>query len=156
MTAFCACQCLTGNAIVCLRMLALIAKLKIKGDQLYGQNSELEKAKTHDELWNAAQTELLKNGKMHGYLRMYWAKKVLEWTIDPKEAIKYLIYLNDFYSLDGGDPNGYCGILWSVGGLHDRPWPERPIYGKVRSMTSNGLKRRIDTGAYIRYAETLL
>jgi deoxyribodipyrimidine photo-lyase len=109
---------------------------------------ELEQAKTHDPAWNAAQRQLTQNGKMHGYMRMYWAKKVLEWTESPEQAIEYLIYLNDHYSIDGGDPNGYAGILWSVGGVHDRPWQEREIFGVVRYMNYGGLKRKFDIEAY--------
>jgi len=96
---------------------------------------ELEEAKTKDELWNFAQQQLLKTGKMHGYLRMYWAKKILEWTHSPEEAQEYTIILNDRYSLDGRDPNGYTGIAWSIGGVHDRPWKERKIFGKIRYMS---------------------
>lgn len=114
----------------------------------YSQD-QFETAATHDEAWNAAQRQLTRTGKMHGYMRMYWAKKVLEWSADPDEALRVLLYLNDFYSLDGGDPNGYVGILWSVAGLHDRPWGERPIYGTVRSMVYTGLKRKFDVMAYI-------
>ena len=88
-----------------------------------------EQAGTHDELWNAAQIEMNRTGKMHGYMRMYWAKKILEWTKNPEEAIKTSIYLNDKYELDGRDPNGYTGIAWSIGGVHDRPWFERPVFG---------------------------
>lgn len=110
---------------------------------------ELESAKTHDRMWNAAQLELTKKGKMHGYMRMYWAKKILEWTSTPEEALRYAIVLNDRYSIDGGDPNGYVGILWSLGGLHDRPWTERSIFGKIRYMNEAGLKRKFDTEAYI-------
>lgn len=112
--------------------------------------TEFEVAKTHDPAWNAAQRQLTTTGKMHGYMRMYWAKKVLEWSATPQEAIDTLVYLNDFYSLDGGDPNGYVGILWSVAGLHDRPWGERAIYGTVRSMVYDGLKRKFDISEYIR------
>lgn len=110
---------------------------------------ELESAKTHDDIWNAAQLQLTKTGKMHGYMRMYWAKKILEWTPDAQTAINYAVYLNDHYSLDGGDPNGYVGILWSMAGLHDRPWLERPIFGKVRYMNAAGLQRKFDADAYI-------
>lgn len=109
---------------------------------------ELEAAQTHDPAWNAAQLQMMKSGKMHNYLRMYWAKKVLEWSKTPETAIKNLIYLNDFYSIDGGDPNGYVGLLWSVAGLHDRPWGERKVYGTVRSMVYAGLKRKFDIKAY--------
>jgi Fe-S cluster assembly protein SufB len=100
--------------------------------------AEFEHAKTHDPLWNAAQCEMVQTGKMHGYVRMYWAKKILEWTDSPEEAIKIGIYLNDKYELDGRDPNGYVGILWSMGGLHDRPWFNRPIFGTVRYMSLGG------------------
>ncbi|MFZ1483813.1 MAG: hypothetical protein WAS36_02280, partial [Candidatus Saccharimonadales bacterium] len=110
---------------------------------------EFEHAKTHDEIWNAAQLQLTKTGKMHGYMRMYWAKKILEWTPSAQTAVDYAVYLNDHYSLDGGDPNGYVGILWSMAGLHDRPWLERPIFGKVRYMNAAGLKRKFDTEAYV-------
>lgn len=110
---------------------------------------QLEKAQTHDPAWNAAQLQMMRTGKMHGYMRMYWAKKVLEWNESPKQAIKTLIYLNDFYSIDGGDPNGYVGIMWSVAGVHDRPWGERPIYGTIRSMVYGGLKRKFDIQSYI-------
>jgi deoxyribodipyrimidine photo-lyase len=109
---------------------------------------ELEQARTHEELWNACQLKLVKHGKMHGYMRMYWAKKILEWTASPAQALEYAIYLNDRYSLDGRDPNGYVGILWSIGGVHDRPWFERPIYGTVRYMNANGAKRKFDTATY--------
>jgi deoxyribodipyrimidine photo-lyase len=115
---------------------------------------EFRDAKTHDSAWNASQIQLRKTGKIHGYMRMYWAKKVLEWTPEPQKAIDYLIKLNDFYSLDGGDPNGYAGIMWSVAGVHDRPWQERRIYGTVRSMVYSGLKKKFDVELYIRkYSE---
>ena len=110
---------------------------------------ELEYANTHDEIWNAAQKELTSSGKLHGYLRMYWAKKILEWSASPQQAIKSAIYLNDAYSIDGGDPNGYVGILWSIAGLHDRPWAERPIFGMVRYMNEAGLRRKFDVEQYI-------
>ncbi|MBU0661135.1 deoxyribodipyrimidine photo-lyase [Patescibacteria group bacterium] len=110
---------------------------------------QFEKAKTHDSLWNAAQNELLQTGKIHGYMRMYWAKKILEWTKSPEVAVKIAIYLNDKYALDGRDPNGYVGILWSIGGVHDRAWFERPIFGKIRYMNDNGAKRKFDVQQYI-------
>jgi deoxyribodipyrimidine photo-lyase len=109
---------------------------------------EFKNAQTHDLAWNAAQLQLIKSGKIHGYMRMYWAKKVLEWSSTPEEALQTLLYLNDFYHLDGGDPNGYVGILWSIAGLHDRPWGERPVYGVVRSMVYTGLKRKFDIKKY--------
>ena len=111
---------------------------------------ELESAKTHDAYWNAAQHELTSVGKIHGYMRMYWAKKILEWTKTAEEALDFAIKLNDRYSIDGGDPNGYVGVLWSIGGLHDRPWTERPIFGKVRYMNDLGLKRKFDVDAYVK------
>lgn len=111
--------------------------------------TQLEHATTHDTTWNAAQTELLRSGKIHGYMRMYWAKKILEWSEDPETAIKTAAYLNDKYSIDGGDPNGYVGILWSIGGLHDRPWFERSVYGKVRYMNEAGLRRKFSVNDYI-------
>jgi deoxyribodipyrimidine photo-lyase len=109
---------------------------------------ELEHANTHDDAWNAAQKQLTTTGKMHGYMRMYWAKKVLEWTESPEQAIEFLIHLNDFYSIDGGDPNGYAGILWSVAGVHDRPWFDRPVFGVIRYMNYEGLKRKFKIEAY--------
>ncbi len=116
-------------------------------EYIYSQQ-QLEDAQTHDLAWNAAQNQLRSVGKMHGYMRMYWAKKVLEWTPDPQVAIDTLIYLNDFYSIDGGDPNGYCGIMWSVAGVHDRGWTERSVFGKIRYMNYAGLKRKFDIQAY--------
>lgn len=110
---------------------------------------EFEEAKTHEPLWNAAQNEMRQTGKMHGYMRMYWAKKILEWTKTPEEAIKIAIYLNDAYSLDGRDSNGYTGIAWSIGGIHDRAWFERPIFGKIRYMNANGARRKFNTEKYI-------
>jgi deoxyribodipyrimidine photo-lyase len=110
---------------------------------------ELERAHTHDDLWNAAQLEMVRRGKMHGYMRMYWAKKILEWSPSPAEALHAAIYLNDRYELDGRDPNGYVGAAWSIGGVHDRAWKERAIYGKVRYMSYNGAKRKFDVQAYI-------
>ena len=110
---------------------------------------EFEKAKTHEDLWNAAQKEMLNTGKMHGYMRMYWAKKILEWSKSPEVALKIAIYLNDKYELDGRDPNGYTGCAWAIGGLHDRAWAERPVYGKIRYMNRNGAKRKFDIGKYI-------
>jgi len=110
---------------------------------------QFESANTHDELWNAAQQEMVTKGKMHGYLRMYWAKKILEWTKSPEDAIRIAIYLNDKYELDGRDPNGYTGIAWSIGGVHDRAWSERNIFGKIRFMNYNGCKRKFDVNKYI-------
>jgi deoxyribodipyrimidine photo-lyase len=110
---------------------------------------DLKSAKTHDEAWNAAQKQMMKIGKMHGYMRMYWAKKILEWTPNVEVAIDFAIKLNDFFELDGADPNGYAGIMWSLVGIHDRTWFERPIFGKLRYMNYEGLKRKFDVEKYI-------
>lgn len=117
--------------------------------------AELESRKTHDALWNAAQMEMVKRGKMHGYMRMYWAKKILEWTRTPEEAIEWALLLNDTYELDGRDPNGVVGVMWSIAGVHDRAWFERPIFGKIRYMNENGCRRKFDVDAYIAYVATL-
>jgi len=109
---------------------------------------QFEHARTHDPLWNAAQHEMVHTGKMHGYMRMYWAKKILEWTRTTEEALWTAIYLNDTYELDGRDPNGYAGIAWSIGGVHDRAWGERPIFGKIRYMSADGCKRKFDVATY--------
>lgn len=109
----------------------------------------LEKADTHDKAWNASQRQMMRTGKMHGYMRMYWAKKILEWSKTPQDAIDKAVYLNDKYELDGYEANGYVGILWAIAGIHDRPWFERPIYGSIRYMNDNGLKRKFDIDAYV-------
>jgi deoxyribodipyrimidine photo-lyase len=111
--------------------------------------SQLERADTHDPLWNASQKQMMTVGKMHGYMRMYWAKKIFEWSKTPQEAQKHCIYLNDKYFLDGRDPNGYTGIAWSIGGVHDRAWFERAIFGKIRYMNYNGAKGKFDVKKYI-------
>ncbi|KAL5275566.1 phr.2 family protein [Megaselia abdita] len=111
--------------------------------------SVLEAAKTHDDLWNSAQIQLLTDGKMHGFLRMYWAKKILEWTKSPEEALETAIFLNDKYSLDGRDPNGYVGCMWSIGGVHDQGWGERPIFGKIRFMNYKGCKKWFDIPEFV-------
>jgi deoxyribodipyrimidine photo-lyase len=116
-------------------------------DFLYTKD-QWEQAHTHDPVWNAAQTQLARTGKMHGYMRMYWAKKLLEWSASPAEALEIGIYLNDKYSIDGGDPNGYVGLLWSIAGLHDRPWAERSVFGMIRYMNAVGLQRKFDLRAY--------
>jgi len=116
-------------------------------DHLYTYE-QLEKAKTHDNLWNACQKEMTATGKMHGYLRMYWAKKILEWTESPEQAIEFGIRLNDTWQLDGRDPNGYVGIMWSMCGIHDQGWRERPVFGKIRYMNYQGCKRKFDIEKY--------
>jgi deoxyribodipyrimidine photo-lyase len=115
---------------------------------------QLENAQTHDPYWNAAQKEMVVSGKMNGYMRMYWGKKIIEWTPKPEEAYKTALYLNNKYELDGRDPNGYAGVAWCFG-KHDRPWKEREIFGKVRFMNSAGLKRKFDMERYVRRANGL-
>lgn len=110
---------------------------------------EFETGKTHDELWNAMQWQMVTEGKMHGWCRMYWAKKILEWTPDTQTAIDIALYLNDKYELDGRDPNGVAGVMWSICGVHDRAWTERPVFGKIRYMNFSGAKRKFDVKAYI-------
>ena len=110
---------------------------------------EFEYSETHDDLWNAAQDEMKIKGKMHGFMRMYWAKKILEWSPSPEIAQQTAIELNDKYQIDGRDPNGYTGIAWSIGGIHDRAWFERPVFGKIRFMNYNGCKRKFNVQTYI-------
>ena len=110
---------------------------------------ELEQAQTHDPYWNAAQREMVISGKMHGYMRMYWGKKILEWTANPEEAFSIALYLNNKYELDGRDANAFTGVAWCFG-KHDRPWGRRPIFGNVRYMSSEGLKRKFDAAKYAR------
>ncbi len=121
---------------------------KDKREYIYSID-QLENSGTHDQLWNAAQNEMMSKGKMHGYMRMYWAKKILEWSKSPEDALQNAIYLNDKYELDGRDPNGYTGIAWSIGGVHDRAWFERPVYGKIRYMNANGCAKKFDVKKYI-------
>jgi deoxyribodipyrimidine photo-lyase len=116
---------------------------------------EFEAAATHDELWNAAQTELVATGRMHNYLRMLWAKKVLEWTATPAEAYRVLEHLNNKYAIDGRDPNSYTGILWCFG-LFDRPWPpERRVFGTIRYMSSENTARKFKLNGYYEYVRRL-
>jgi deoxyribodipyrimidine photo-lyase len=114
---------------------------------------ELEEAETHDRYWNSAQKEMVMNGKMHGYMRMYWGKKLIEWTKTPEEAYRIALYLNNKYELDGRDPNGYAGVAWCFG-KHDRPWKERKIFGKVRYMNDKGLERKFNMYSYIQKINT--
>ena len=111
---------------------------------------QLERAETADELWNAAQREMVLTGWMHNYMRMYWAKKILEWAPDPTTAFDWAVLLNDRYELDGRDPNGYAGIAWAIVGRHDRPWFNRPVFGLIRPMTGASLGRKFDAEWYIR------
>ncbi|MBS7633705.1 deoxyribodipyrimidine photo-lyase [Candidatus Bathyarchaeota archaeon] len=109
---------------------------------------EFENAETHDPIWNAAQNEMRLTGKMHGYMRMYWGKKIIEWSESPEDAFNTALYLNNKYELDGRDPNGFAGVAWCFG-KHDRPWKERPIFGSVRYMSENGLRRKFDIDNYV-------
>jgi len=110
---------------------------------------QLERGETRDELWNAAQTEMVETGWMHGYMRMYWAKKILEWAPNPATAFDWAVMLNDKYELDGRDPNGYAGIAWAIVGRHDRPWFDRPIFGLVRTMMEASTRKKFDAELYI-------
>ena len=109
---------------------------------------QLENARSYDELWNATQKQLIEEGKIHGYLRMFWAKKLLEWTNTPYEAVDIAVYLNDKYAYDGESPNGYVGILWSIAGLHDRPFMNMPVTGEIRRLT--GIKGKAEREKYIK------
>jgi len=110
--------------------------------------AELEQAMTHDLYWNTAQKEMLLTGKMHGYMRMYWGKKILEWSATSEDAFEKALYLNNKYCLDGRDPNSFAGVAWCFG-KHDRPWKEREIFGTVRYMNSKGLDRKFDMAKYL-------
>jgi deoxyribodipyrimidine photo-lyase len=110
---------------------------------------QLERAETHDDLWNAAQREMTETGWMHNYMRMYWAKMILEWAPDPARAYEWAVILNDRYQLDGRDPNGYAGIAWAIVGKHDRPWFNRPVFGLVRPMSAASTAKKFDAQAYI-------
>ena len=111
--------------------------------------ADFERARTHDEYWNAAQQEMVATGTMHSYMRMYWGKKIVEWTDDPREAFRVALHLNNKYEMDGRDPNSYAGVAWCFG-KHDRPWGERPVFGQVRWMSRAGLERKFDMDAYVR------
>jgi len=117
---------------------------------------QFEEAVTHDPLWNAAQMQMVKTGTMHGYMRMYWGRKILEWSPSPQKAVEVAIYLDDKYRLDGRDPNGYTGIAWCIGGVRDRAWKERPVFGKIRYMSESGCRRKFDVDAYINKINDLL
>lgn len=111
--------------------------------------TQLENAETHDELWNAAQMQMVEQGWMHNYMRMYWGKKILEWTRSPAEAFQIAVRMNDKYELDGRDPNGYAGIAWAVAGKFDRPWFQRPIFGQIRYMSGPSTGKKFDSKKYI-------
>ncbi len=120
-------------------------------EYLYGLR-DLEESRTHDPYWNAAQREMVRTGKMHNYMRMYWGKKILEWSASPAEAFRTALALNNRWELDGRDPNGFAGVAWCLG-KHDRPWGERPIFGKIRYMNAAGLKRKFDMAPYLKRFE---
>jgi deoxyribodipyrimidine photo-lyase len=111
---------------------------------------KLERGQTGDDLWNAAQQQMVETGWMHNYMRMYWGKKILEWAPNPALAFEWAVTLNDRYELDGRDPNGYAGIAWAIVGRHDRPWFDRPVFGLVRPMSGASLRKKFDTEKYIR------
>ena len=115
---------------------------------------QFENAQTHDPYWNAAQKEMVLTGKMHGYMRMYWGKKILEWSKNPRTGFKIALYLNNKYELDGRDPNAFAGVAWCFG-KHDRAWSERPVFGKVRYMNAEGLRRKFNADAYVKKIEAL-
>ncbi len=115
---------------------------------------QLESADTHDPYWNAAMREMRLSGYMHNYMRMYWGKKILEWSTSPEEAFGTALYLNNRYFLDGRDPNSYAGVAW-IFGMHDRPWRERPVFGTVRYMNARGLERKCDIRGYVRKVDRL-
>jgi len=117
-------------------------------------SEQLENACTLDEYWNACQTEMVCRGKMHGYMRMYWGKKIIEWSPSAEEAYRRMVFLNNKFSLDGRDSNGYTGIAWCFG-KHDRAWKERAIFGKIRYMNSKGLERKFDIKEYVRRINNL-
>jgi len=116
---------------------------------------QLEDAETHDEYWNASMREMRYTGFMHNYMRMYWGKKILEWTNTPEHAYRTLLAINNKYFLDGRDHNSYTNVSW-IFGIHDRAWQERPIFGKVRTMVASGLERKFDTKAYIKKVDDLV
>jgi deoxyribodipyrimidine photo-lyase len=109
---------------------------------------ELENGQTHDIYFNAAQQERITTGKMNGYMRMYWGKKIIEWTKKPSEAFKLALYLNNKYEVDGGDANGYAGVAWCFG-KHDRPWKEREIFGSIRFMNKSHLEKKFNMDSYL-------
>jgi deoxyribodipyrimidine photo-lyase len=126
----------------------LAKHVKDRRPVLYAE-AQLENAETHDPLWNAAQMQMVNSGWMHNYVRMYWAKKILEWTPSPTEAYRIAVRLNDKYELDGRDPNGYAGVAWSIVGKFDRPWFERPIFGQIRYMSGASTGKKFDSKKYI-------
>ena len=123
--------------------------------QVIYSEQQLENAETHDPLWNAAQKQMVLTGWMHNYLRMYWAKKILEWSPSTAVAYRRAVWLNDRYELDGRDPNGYAGIAWAIVGKHDRAWSDRPVFGKIRYMSFASTSRKFDSKKYIEQIASL-
>eukprot|EP00238_Polyblepharides_amylifera_P004600 CAMPEP_0196582598 /NCGR_PEP_ID=MMETSP1081-20130531/39648_1 /TAXON_ID=36882 /ORGANISM="Pyramimonas amylifera, Strain CCMP720" /LENGTH=616 /DNA_ID=CAMNT_0041903211 /DNA_START=359 /DNA_END=2209 /DNA_ORIENTATION=+ len=134
---------------------SLASHAKDKRPHLYSRE-QLEKGSTADHLWNAAQQEVVFGGKMHGFMRMYWAKKILEWTPSPQVALETALYLNDKYQLDGSDPNGFVGCMWSIVGVHDQGWKEREVFGKIRYMNYDGCKRKFSIDGYVQRVRRLV
>ncbi|MCW8858274.1 MAG: deoxyribodipyrimidine photolyase, partial [Deltaproteobacteria bacterium] len=130
-----------------------LAKHRVDPRNYIYRFEQFEQAQTHDPLWNAAQNQLLCEGRIHNYLRMLWGKKILEWSPDAETALQTMLKLNDKYALDGRDPNSISGIFWCLG-RYDRAWgPERPIFGKIRYMTSENTARKFSVKKYLqRYA----
>jgi deoxyribodipyrimidine photo-lyase len=127
---------------------------KDRRPHLYARE-ELEAARTTDPYWNAAMLEMVSTGYMHNHMRMYWGKKILEWSVSPEQAFATTLALNNRYFLCGRDPSSYANVAWCFG-LHDRPWPERRVFGTVRSMTAAGLERKTDIDAYVRGVAALV
>ncbi|MGB9838139.1 deoxyribodipyrimidine photo-lyase [Methanothermobacter sp.] len=144
------------SSIMCLPEWARNTLMEHAGDPREYEYTlrEFEDARTHDPYWNAAQKEMVITGKMHGYMRMYWGKKILEWTDHPERAYNIALYLNDKYEIDGRDPNGFTGVAWCFG-KHDRAWAEREIFGKVRYMNDRGLERKFRIGEYVRRVQEM-
>jgi deoxyribodipyrimidine photo-lyase len=126
---------------------------KDRREVLYS-SEQWERARTHDPYWNAAQKEMVLTGRMHNYMRMYWGKKILEWSRSPEEGFQTALRLNNRYELDGRDPNGFAGVAWCFG-KHDRAWPERKVFGKIRYMNDAGLRRKFDMDAYLKKVDAL-
>jgi deoxyribodipyrimidine photo-lyase len=143
----------TLNALPNWAQLTLNQHKKDKREPLYSVK-QLENAQTYDPYWNAAQKEMVIRGKMHGYMRMYWGKKIIEWTANPEEAYRIALYLNNKYEIDGRDANGFTGVAWCFG-KHDRAWKERSVFGKVRYMNDKGLERKFNIEEYVRKIDNL-
>jgi deoxyribodipyrimidine photo-lyase len=127
---------------------------KDQREYIYTQR-QLEGAETHDEYWNAAMREMRYTGFMHNYMRMYWGKKILEWSPTPQKAFRTTLAINNKYFIDGRDPNSYTGVAW-IYGVHDRAWTERPIFGKIRYMAASGLERKCDIQGYVKKVDGLV